>query len=271
MGNNETVVAAEGDELDETTGNKEIVEGDGSGDNEPGENAEGDEAGEQDAEGADAIRKDEIKGLPEEAQQAVNRRISKVVAKEKAAIERAETAETELESLKGKLDGGFPEMVKRLGVHGELVSTGEAKTLEEYGKLKAQKQWCRKHEDGYEGADGTVEAAEVRSKLSDIEDQMDELAPRAREIQTRIDKQAREIWAAGVAALKNKGKTPVKGEQPRTPAKKIVKPPAIPSGSGIPKAPASAKKSQGKFSTEEFIKDGGGKSALQKQFDKIYG
>ncbi len=274
-----TVVAGEGatpegEEPDKTTGKE--VEGDGSGE---GTTEEGEGAGTEGegSEGADAIRKDEIKGLTEEAQTAVNKRIGKVVAREKAATERADTAEAELETARKKLDGGFPEMVKRLGLHGELVSTDEAKTLDQYGKLKLQKAWCRKYEnEGYEGAGGndpSVSAADVRSKLSEIEDQLEELAPTAREIQARVDKQSREIWAAGVAALKNRDKNGKDGQPAKPPVKKgVVKPPAIPGGTGTPKAPTSAKKSQtGTFSESEFKKDGGGKTALQKQFEKLYG
>jgi hypothetical protein len=274
MDNEETVVAEEGttpegEELEETTGSKEV---DGPGEAEPEKNAEGEEIEGEGSEGADAIRKGEIKGLPEEAQQAVNRRIGKVVAREKAAAERAETAEKELETARKKLEGGFPDMVKRLGLHGELVSPEEAKQLDRYGKLKAQKAWCRKNEDGYEGGgadDPSVNAATVREKLSEIEDELDELAPAAREIQVRIDKQTREIWAAGVAALK-KGKTPTPPAQ--QPGKKVVKPPSIPGGSGSPKAPTSAKKSTGgKFNESEFKKSGGNKTSLEKQFEKLYG
>ncbi len=280
MGNaiaEETVVAAEdaeptGEAAEESTG-KEVVEGDGSGESKPGESEDAGTENE-DSEGADAIRKGEIKDLPEKAQEAVNKRIGKVVAREKAAAERADTAEKELESARKKLDGGFPEMVKRLGLHGELVSTEEAKTLDQYGKLKAQKAWCRKNEAGYEGTGGndpSVDASAIRGKLSEIEDQMDELGPQAREIQAKVDKQAREIWAAGVAASKkgsNKGGGPAK-----PPAKKgVVKPPVIPGGAGTPKAPASAKKSQAsKFDEDEFKKAGGGRTALQKQFEKLYG
>lgn len=272
----EVVVAAEGEAPEgaapeNTTGKK--VEGDGSGEVDPGNAAEGDENKDENSEGADAIRKDEIKGLTEDAQNAVNKRIGKVVAREKAAIERADTALSELETARKKLDGGFPEMVKRLGLHGELVSPDEVKTLDQVGKLKLQKAWCRKFEqDGYEGAGGndpSVSAADVRSKLSEIEDELDDLAPKAREIQARIDKESREIWAAGVAALKNRGK----GGQPAKPAVKkgIVKPPVIPGGAGTPKAPASARKSQtGKFNETEFKQSGGGRTALQQQFEKLY-
>ena len=231
---------------------------------------------ETETENADAIRKDEIKGLTEEAQTAVNRRIGKVVAREKAAIERADAAESELEAAKGKLDGGFPDMVKRLGLHGDLVNKDEAQTLEQYGKLKAQRAWCRRHEqDGYEGTGGddpNVDAKTIRSRLVEIEEQLDEIGSSAKEIQGRVEKQAREIWAAGRAALKAKdagGRGP--GDGNRKTEKTLVKPPRIPSGTGTPKAPAAAKKSKGTFDPTEFKKDGGGKAALEKQMEKLYG
>jgi hypothetical protein len=234
--------------------------------------AEAETGAPESTESADAIRKGEIKGLPEEAQQAVNRRIGKVVAREKAAIERAEAAEAELATAKGNLEGGVPELAKRLGLSADLVTKDEAQVVEESRKLRAQRDWCREH-DGrdYEGdgtaGDPSVTAATIRKELIRIENRLDEIGPRAREIQDRADKQAREIWAAGKAALKAKSQatTPPAG------SRQIVKPPAIPTGSATPKAPTSAKKSKGTFDQGEFKKEGGGMAALEKQFEKLYG
>jgi ElaB/YqjD/DUF883 family membrane-anchored ribosome-binding protein len=223
----------------------------------------------------DLVKKDEVKGLTAEAQEAVNRRIGKVVAREKTAIERAETAETELEAARSKLEGGLPELVKRLGLHGDLVTKAEAETIDRYGKLRAQRSWCRQHEDGYEGrgeGDPSVDAKTVRQRLVQIEDELDDMGSTAKEIQARVERQAREIWAAGQKALKGKGSS-VKGQAAgdKPAPKTVVNPPKIPGGTGTPKAPASTKKARTEFDQAEFKKDGGGKSALEKQFEKLYG
>jgi len=221
----------------------------------------------------DLVKKDEVKGLTAEAQEAVNRRIGKVVAREKTAIERAETAETELEAARSKLDSGLPELVKRLGLHGDLVTKAEAETIDRYGKLRAQRSWCRQHEDGYEGrgeGDPSVDAKTVRQRLVQIEDELDDMGSTAKEIQARVERQAREIWAAGQKALKQRPE--VRGQKSETgKPKAVLNPPKIPGGTGTPKAPASTKKARTGFDQAEFKKDGGGKSALEKQFEKLYG
>jgi len=225
------------------------------------------------AQNPDEVRKDEIKGLSPEAQAKVNRRIGKVVAREKAALSRAETAEQELTEARSKLEGGLPELVKRLGLHGELVDKDEAKLVDRYTQLKAWKAFCRRYErDGYEGKGGedqSMSPEEIREKLSTVEDELEEIGSRARDVQARVDKQAREIFARGLAAMKaDKGKGKEKSaEKPKRPAK----PPKLPTGSATPKPAANGKKVQSKFDMEEFKKQGASKDALEKQFEKYYG
>lgn len=258
MDNEETVVADPAETTEETTSEE------GTGD----EADQGTDAT-NDAPSGDEVRKEDIKGLTDEAQAAVNRRIGKVVAREKAAIARADAAEAELGASKGKLEGGLPELVKRLGLHSDLVDKSEAEVIDRYGKLRAQRNWCRQHEDGYEGAGGndpSIDAKTVRQRLVQIEDELEDIGGTAKEIQTRADKQAREIWNAGRNALKRQSEKPAARA-----GKPVVQPPKIPTGTGTPKAPGAAKKMRGGFDAGQFQKDGGGKTALEKQFEKLYG
>ena len=232
------------------------------------------------AEGAEAVdpdlvKKDEVKGLTAEAQEAVNRRIGKVVAREKTAIERADAAEQELAEARGKLDAGLPELVKRLGLHGDLVTKAEAETVDRFTKLRAQRNWCRQYADGYEGAGGddpSIDAKTIRARLAQVEDDLEDLTGPAREIQARVERQAREIWAAGQAALKKGKGLSVKGQGTEDKGPKPLKsPPKIPGGTGTPRAPVAGKKARSGFDEGEFKKAGGGKAALEKQFEKLYG
>lgn len=260
MDREETAVA--GTEAEETTGAAEETT------EETGEETAG--AGEEqtgeDTEGTDEIQDGEIKGIAGKDQEAVNRRIGKVVARAKAAEERAAAAEKELTELKGKAEGGLLEQVRKLGLSADLVTKDDAQTLDRYRKLRAQKTWCRTHEDGYEGKGGddeSVSAQAVRKRLVEIEDELEEIGASAREIQQRSDKRAREIWAAGLKAL---SKPAASGG-----GKKVVKPPQLPSGGGAAaKPPVSARKGKESFDSGEFRKAGANKAALEKQFEKLY-
>jgi hypothetical protein len=259
-------------ETDEETSSEETTQDAAATDEAESEEDAGEEAAEEQP--ADALKKGDVKGLSEEAQAAVNRRIGKVVAREKQAIERADAAESELKAVQEKLEGGLPELANRLGLTADLLNKSEAETVERFTKLKGQRTWCRKHANGYEGkgeGDPSVDADTIRDRLVEIEDAMDEVGPKAREILARTERQARDIWAAGRAALKNKGtgKAEPKGESERKP---LTKPPKLPgAGAGAPKAPVSARKGKSSFDAGEFKRDGGGKSALEKQFEKLYG
>ena len=196
------------------------------------------------------------------------------MAREKAAIARADDAERELTEAKSKLEGGFPEQVKRLGLHGDLIAAEDAKTLERYETLKGWKAWLREHEEGYEGTGGedkSLTAQEVRKRLSNVEDELEEIGFRAREIRSNSDKRAREIWQAGLKSLRGKAEGGNLKPEGGTGKKPVAKPPKLPSGTGAPRPTAGARKAKTGFDHEEFKRQGGTRAALEKQFEKTIG
>jgi hypothetical protein len=266
--------AASGDEGDGT--------GDGDGEDGAANGDEGDGTGDGDGEdGAgetdDQVKAGEIKGLSEQAQQAVNKRIAKITKARKAAEEKASTTEAELTTLRAKLDGGFDGMVKKLALHGDYVSKDEAKLLERYETLKTQKRWLAQHRSGYVGK-GTEEEPEFTAKTisereMDVDEELMDIAGSAKSTWESTVKTIREDLAAGrkarAEAAKATSKTNGEGKTKTPPAK----PPKIPAtGDGLRKPPAASnRKDRGSFDPEEFKKSGGGKTALENQFKRLFG
>jgi hypothetical protein len=235
---------------------------------------EGD-GGDPDENAEDQLQAGEIKGLTEQAQAAVNKRIAKIVKARKTVEKKAAKLETELTELRGKLDGTFEATVKKLGLHGDYVSKDDAALLEKYEKLRSMKRWLRENREGYVG-DGTDEKPEVDARAiarreAEVEDELLELAPRAKSLWDSTLKQIREDLLAGRKARLGKatdGKDKGQGQERKPPAK----PPKIPaSGEGARKPPASASRREKPAFDQEEVKKGGGKSALENQFRKVFG
>jgi hypothetical protein len=262
---------AEGDE-DEGEGESGEEGAEGAESGSEGEDGEGEGSDDE----PDQLKPGEIKGLNEQAQQAVNKRIAKITKARKAAEEKATELEAELTGLRGKLDGDFEATVKKLALHGDYVSKDDAKVIERYEKLREHKRWLSKHRGGFTGK-GTDDSPEftpdmISDREAEVDDELMDISGKARSLWDATVKQIREDLAAGRKARSEAAKTgKEKANGERKPP--VKHPPRIPSnGDGARKPPVSANRTgKATFDKEEFTKAGGGKTALENQFSKIFG
>ena len=243
------------------------------------------EAGDDDAEGdgddEDQIQEEEIKGLTEGAQAAVNKRIGKITAKRKEAEEAAEAAEqraTEAETKLAEAETGKSAeefaAATNLQLHPDYVSKEEIALIQESDKLIASEEWLAEHLDGYEGngtdADPAYTAQEVRRRHVQVGKRLRSIQSKAESARENASKQMLEDMEAGRAARLGK---PSKSAPAKKSAKKKSKPPVVPvAHSGTRKKPVSAKSKGAKgFSNETFEESGGGKDALVSEYERMLG
>ena len=214
----------------------------------------------------------EVEGLSAKAQAKINARIHELNIKRKNAEAKAEQTEAQLKALDGKIKDENVQAVMKMGIDPEYINADEAKTLNRFENLRAWKKWLRTHRDGYEGAgtkeDPSMTVAEVAEREATIEDELLDVAGPARTLWLERSKQMREDMALG-------RKTRLAEAAKRdAPAKKLdPKPPKLPEANGATRRPPVSAGSKGKavFDKKEFNESGADGSALEKQYEKLFG
>lgn len=215
------------------------------------ENEDEDEAeDEKPPEDADAIKEGEIKGLPAEVQERINRKIGKSVARRKQAEERAEAAEATLAEAKARIaefesrsTEDLGRNMTKLGLHESYLSKDEAKLLTEVEELREAEDFCLQHFDGYEasgeGDDKTsYDAKQVRARYAQVRRQLEEKSPRATALRAERAKLLREDLELGRAVRLGKRKLVPEAGKTEAVGKKTIKPPPVPaSATPKPKQP----------------------------------
>jgi len=218
------------------------------------------------------IEEGEIEGLSAKAQAKINARIHELNIKRKNAEAKAEQTEAQLKALDGKVRDENVQAVMKMGIDPEYINADEAKTLNRFENLRAWKKWLRTHRDGYEGAgtkeDPSMTVAEVAEREATIEDELLDVAGPARTLWLERSKQMREDMALG-------RKTRLAEIAKRdAPTKKLdPKPPKLPEANGATRRPPVSAGSKGKavFDKKEFNESGADGSALEKQYEKLFG
>ena len=154
----------------------------------------------------DSESDEDLKGLPEDVQARINKRIGKSVRKQREAEERAEAAEAEKQDLQERLDALEQDSAEtqagvaasRLGVSEVFLAETEAKIDAYERRLEQVEDFCETHkDDGYEGTgtedDPSFTAAEIRARLRQVQRELRRDVPRARELLTK--QQARDAAA----------------------------------------------------------------------------
>ena len=214
----------------------------------------------------------EVEGLSAKAQAKINERIHELNIKRKNAEAKAEQTEAQLKALDGKVRDENVQAVMKMGIDPEYINADEAKTLNRFENLRAWKKWLRTHRDGYEGAgtkeDPSMTVAEVAEREATIEDELLDVAGPARTLWLERSKQMREDMALG-------RKTRLAEIAKRdAPAKKLdPKPPKLPEANGATRRPPVSAGTKGKavFDKKEFNESGADGSALEKQYEKLFG
>lgn len=187
---------------------------------------EGDDEKDREADDKDPL----LEGLTEKQMAKVDRRIGKVVAREKSRTEAAEARANEAEE---KLKHAtFTDPETRLPFPSDYVSAAEVQTLKKLDELKAFKRTLRPlRNKGYEDPNGkTVTPDDVEDRLEQIEDEIETLLPKATTIRARAEQQ----FAADMKELRELRKQKAAGTLRTTPApKKDAKTP--------PQAPGSSR------------------------------
>jgi hypothetical protein len=170
--------------------------------------------------------------LPKKLQEQFDKRIGKVVAREKSKTEAAEARATAAEE---KLkNAAFTDPVTGLPFPSDYVSAEEVQTLKKVAELKAAKKVLRPYRhEGYteDGSGKTITAGEVEARLDEIEEEIEAILPKATTIRAR----AQEQFAADMKELRELRKQKAAGTPGKTPTAAPMKPAA----SKPPMAPGS--------------------------------
>jgi hypothetical protein len=221
------------------------------------------------------LKPGDVEGLSEKAQAKVNERIHELNVKRKNAEAKATDLETEVATLKGKTGAVF-EAVAKMGLAPEYVAEAEAKQIQRYEQLKVWNRWLTRNAAGYEGSDDKEDPSWTQEQVADaklkVEEELMELAPVARGLWTsKIEQMKADLERGRKARLaEERAKAgPTAGQGRKAPAK----PPKLPDGgAGSRRPPVSAGAARrSAFDEKQFQADGGGRSALEKQFEAIIG
>jgi hypothetical protein len=241
-------------------------------DSEDGEGADEDARKDsEDGEGEDEDEAERVKGLPKEAQAAVNERIGKLVRERNTAREELETAKGRLTELERTNDATLVEAARRAGVLTKGLGAEDAKVLEHESKLKGWLNWLEDHEgsdyEGKGGDDPSMSADEIRRTLRKVSRDLMEVGPRAARIRERSEEEFLRVYRAGEAALARKA-DPKKGK-PGAERAPIAPGHSGGSGSGRPAGKSGGKGALGGM--EEYRKAGGGIAGLEAMYRKTLG
>jgi hypothetical protein len=216
------------------------------------------------------IKDGEVEGLNAKAQAKINERIHELNIKRKNAEAKTEQLETQFNDLNKKVQDENVQAVMKMGLDPEYITPDEAKILKRFEVLREWKRWCRTHRTGYEGSgtkeDPSMTEAEVADQEARIEDELLDIGGTARALWVERTKQMLEDMTAGRKLRLEKAKKPA--GKPADP-----QPPRLPAGTGASRKPLVSAGSKVKtgFDDKEFKEAGADKSALEKQFEKIFG
>lgn len=227
----------------------------------------------------EAKDEERIEGLKPEIQEKIDRRIGKIVAKEKAAIERAEAAEaraTELEAktrdLEGRSQAETLKAAEIIAVPPSMLTADEAKVIERTSELRQARKTLMQHWDGYEDQEAgkSYSATEIRQRFMEVDDELMTLALRAATIEATKRAELQEILRLGTEARKAKA-APVKPTTP--PAPKMPQAPREPAPPAVAptKTPVSAGKPRAGFDAAAMVKQGVTKDSLRKAMESAMG
>lgn len=214
----------------------------------------------------------EIKGITPEAQEKINRRIGKVVGKQKAAEERATAAETELAGLRTKLgeleqtrDVTLAAEAVRLGVHPDYLKAEEVTQLKEYDELLGTEAWLLENPEG-DGEKWTPE--KVRKEQARVVQRLRAIGPRMEGLKAERFAQMQADLRLGRAAREAKWSPEAakKAAAPATPQKIPVPPAASAQRTPTKGAAVPAKPS---FSGQSVMDKGGGRRGLASVYEQI--
>ncbi len=216
------------------------------------------------------IKDGDVEGLSAKAQAKINARIHELNIKRKNAETRAEDAETRAKVLESRYKDENVQAVTKLGLHPDYFTDGEAKTIKRFHDLRGWKKWLSTHREGYEGSDDkydpSMSAAKVAEHEAAVDDELLDIAGPARTLWLERSKQMEEDRTRGREARLADAKRKKSGIKP------ALKPPTLPTRSGATrKPPVSGARGKAGFDETEFKKDGAGKDALEKQYEKIFG
>lgn len=117
-------------------------------------------------EGAEQVEGDDSQG--------VQKRINKLTAQKKEALEKAEALEREVNELKAKVEGfeqARPAVTNAANPHGDIWE--ESKLREKWDQARALKRWCEDNIDGAEVNGREYSAEEIRAIRRNVEDALE--------------------------------------------------------------------------------------------------
>lgn len=138
-----------------------------------------------------------LKDLPEElqgrVQTVIDERLGKVIAKERAARDEAETkavaAETRITELEGELaeaKKGGGATVNVPGVHPLFLAKSAAEIDARLDTIESFLEWAEDHPEGYEAPEGSADtgwtAEQVRARARELRREKDRVIPQARQL-----------------------------------------------------------------------------------------
>lgn len=155
----------------------------------------------EDTEGAEATEDTEEEGTDAKTREKIQKRIDKVVAREKAAVQRAEEAEARLREIEAK--GAKPAVIVAPTADNPLADVATTKELE--AKLDAARQWkrwCIENPQGGEvpagdGKTEDIDEVRVRKILAQVDDLITVQIPRRAAYltqQAEHDSEARSVY-----------------------------------------------------------------------------
>jgi len=273
-------------------GEEEESAGEENGEEEPG--TDDDDSGDENA--GEEEDDPEVKKLPDHVQEKINKRISKVVAKQKDAEERAESAEAraveaeeKLKETETRMSDAERQEAYKLGIHPDYLEKDEREIIKHAEELEQAEDWLFEHLDGYEAEksdERSYTAAEIRRRYNQVRRELMKVGARAEGLRSERMKLMLEDMRAGrelrlnpdkkKAADTDKGKKDDKGTPDKDKGKpdkgKSGKPPParIAGVSGGGKPPVSMRReSRGAFDAEAVGKADNPVAALQEQLERV--
>jgi len=169
--------------------------------------------------------------LPEKVQAMVDKRIGKIVGKQKAAEERATLAETELKELRGRVDADDAEIAltaaRDLGVLPEVIGKGQAEGMINLRKAKTNVKYLERALEDAEGDEITIGGntytkKQVKESLRGYRDDVENLEPKYGGLEHEAKKKMLAIMRLGQQAERagwKPGQKPSEAVKPGTDVK----------------------------------------------------
>jgi hypothetical protein len=221
---------------------------------------------EADAKGGES---DDSHSLPDDVQEAVNRRIGKITAKRKEAEEKAESLGKRNAELEKMLNESFAEHAFRHGLAPHVVSADEVKLLNKDAELAEQEKFFLENFDGYTDSEGKeYSAGQMRKWYMEAREERSKILGRVQNIRTEKSDLLKRAIEVGLAEILRREKSPdltpkAKSREPR------AKPPAVPAPSrSAPGKPPSDNRKPG-FDRDALKNGNYTPDALEKSFENM--